>query len=86
MVMNYICKLRARPGELSLVKCVEKGVPPGPLLGKLKNGEDVQLANGTIVRSVDVCNPDDPGPIFMGKIILIVNRLSGSAMHKLRID
>lgn len=53
-VVNYICQLKPRPGALNLVKCVEQGVPPGPLLGKLKNGQDITLPDGTVVRSVDV--------------------------------
>ncbi|XP_017087107.2 ribonuclease Z, mitochondrial [Drosophila bipectinata] len=53
-VVNYICQLKPRPGALNLVKCVEQGVPPGPLLGKLKNGQDITLPNGTVVRSADV--------------------------------
>ncbi|XP_048520039.1 ribonuclease Z, mitochondrial isoform X2 [Dendroctonus ponderosae] len=63
--MCYICRLQPRPGALNLDKCVKNGVPPGPLLGLLKNGEDVTLGNGTVVKSVDVCEPDDPGPIFL---------------------
>jgi ribonuclease Z len=49
-----------------LEKCVKFGVPPGPLLGKLKSGEDVTLANGNLVKASDVCDPDDPGPVFIG--------------------
>lgn len=55
---------KARPGALSLEKCLDKGVPAGPLLGQLKNGKDVTLPNGTIVHAVDVRAPDDPGPAF----------------------
>lgn len=65
----YVCNLHPRPGALNLNKCVEKGVPPGPLLGKLKTGDDIILPNGTIVCSKDVCEPDDPGPVFIGKFI-----------------
>ncbi|KAB0794016.1 hypothetical protein PPYR_13636 [Photinus pyralis] len=64
-VMCYVCKLQPRPGALSLDKCVKVGVPSGPLLGKLKNGEDIVLASGVTVRSKDVCEPDDPGPVFL---------------------
>ncbi|XP_058824529.1 ribonuclease Z, mitochondrial [Topomyia yanbarensis] len=64
-VMAYICKLKLRFGQLSLEKCVDKGVPPGPLLGQLKNGNDVTLPNGTFVKSSDVRGPDDPGPVFI---------------------
>jgi ribonuclease Z len=45
---------------------VERGVPPGPLLGKLKAGEDVTLPDGTLVKSADVRLADDPGPVFIG--------------------
>ncbi|XP_052893807.1 ribonuclease Z, mitochondrial [Anopheles moucheti] len=64
-VMAYICKLKPRHGQLSLEKCVDQGVPPGPLLGQLKNGNDVTLPDGRVVKSVDVRAPDDPGPVFM---------------------
>ncbi|KAG5890173.1 hypothetical protein JTB14_014340 [Gonioctena quinquepunctata] len=63
--MAYICRLHPRPGALNLEKCVQMGVPPGPLLGKLKSGEDVELPNGNVVSSKDVCEPDDPGPTFI---------------------
>lgn len=70
--MAFICKLQPRPGALLLEKCVDCGVPPGPLLGKLKSGEDVTLEDGTVVRSVDVCEPNDPGPVFIGKFYFFI--------------
>lgn len=66
VALSYICRLKPRPGSLCLERCVERGVPPGPLLGKLKAGEDVILSDGTLVRSADVRMPDDPGPVFLG--------------------
>lgn len=69
-VIAYVCKLKPRPGSLDLEKCVEKGVPPGPLLGQLKNGFDVKLPNGTIVMSKEVRGPDDPGAKFICKYFL----------------
>ncbi|XP_066248505.1 ribonuclease Z, mitochondrial [Euwallacea similis] len=63
--MCYICRLQPRPGALNLDKCVQKGVPPGPLLGRLKSGEDVTLVDGRMVKSCEVCDSDDPGPIFI---------------------
>lgn len=68
-VMSYICKLHPRPGTLSLEKCVEKGVKPGPLLGQLKAGQDITLPDGTIVLSKDVCSPPTPGPVFLGILL-----------------
>jgi hypothetical protein len=63
--VNYICRLQPKKGVLSFEKCVELGVPVGPLLGRLKAGEDVTLKDGRIIRSQDVCSPDDPGPVFL---------------------
>nr|CAD7262484.1 unnamed protein product [Timema shepardi] len=64
-VMCYVCQLKPRAGALCLERCVERGVPAGPLLGRLKSGEDVELPDGTLVMSADVCLPDDPGPVFI---------------------
>lgn len=55
-------------GKLNLERCVEKNVPPGPLLGKLKSGLDVTLPDGSIVKAEDVKDPDEPGAVFIGKI------------------
>lgn len=57
-------RFQARPGALSLEKCLDLGVPTGPFLGQLKNGHDVKLDNGTVVHAADVRAPDDPGPAF----------------------
>lgn len=64
-VTAYICKLKPKPGVLCLEKCVERGVPPGPLLGQLKNGQDVTLPDGRVVKAAEVKGPDDPGPVFI---------------------
>ncbi|XP_026725255.1 zinc phosphodiesterase ELAC protein 2 isoform X2 [Trichoplusia ni] len=69
----YICTLKKRLGTLDLAKCVELGVKPGPMLGQLKNGQDVVLPDGSLVLSKDVKTPDDPGPVF---IVLDVPDLS----------
>ena len=46
-------------------KCVDFGVPPGPLYGQLKAGQDITLPGGKIVLASDVRSPDDPGPVFL---------------------
>lgn len=70
--MAYVCKINAKPGTLLLEKCVDKGVPPGPLFGKLKAGEDITLPDGTLIHSSDVTSAVDPGPTFIG----ILNNIS----------
>lgn len=64
--MAYICKLHPKRGTLLLDKCVDKGVPSGPLLGYLKAGKDIALPDGTVVLSSEVTSPMDPGPVFIG--------------------
>lgn len=71
VAMSYVCRLKPKPGLLDLDKCVKYNVPPGPLLGQLKSGKDITLLDGTVVRSSDVTSPDDPGPVFIGKVEII---------------
>lgn len=68
--MCFLCKCKPKPGSLSLEKCLKMGVPKGPLLGKLKNGETVTTESGITVRAEDVRGPDDPGPTFLGTLNL----------------
>lgn len=63
--MTFICECKPRPGALNVQKCFALGVPKGPMLGILKNGESVTLNNGTVINPDNVRDPDDPGPIFL---------------------
>lgn len=62
----YICEVHPRRGKLLTNKCIDFGVPPGPLLSLLKNGKDITKPDGTIVRSRDVVLPDTPRTTFIG--------------------
>lgn len=73
--MSFVCHLKPKPGFLDLDKCVEFNVPPGPLLGLLKSGKDITLPDGTLVKSSDVTLPDDPGPVFIGKVSIELEEL-----------
>jgi len=68
-VQAYICNFRPRKGRLDAEKCFDQGVPPGPLLGKLKAGEDVTLADGRVVKSCDVM--EDSGPKLSSLVLEI---------------
>ena len=54
-------------GTLQVEKAIALGVPKGPLLGQLKNGHDVTLEDGTIIRSKDVT--DEPRKGFTVAIL-----------------
>lgn len=70
IAMSYVCRLKPKPGILDLNECVKYNVPPGPLLGQLKSGKDVILPDGREVKSSDVTSPEDPGPVFIGNVII----------------
>jgi ribonuclease Z len=54
-----------RAGALNTALLAEKGVPSGPLYGKLKSGEDVTLEDGRIIRSTDVIGNPLPGRVIV---------------------
>ncbi|CAK9822129.1 Ribonuclease Z, mitochondrial [Anthophora retusa] len=64
-VICYICEVHPRPGKLAMDKCIELGIPPGPILSLLKRGLDVTKKDGTVIYSKDVCYPDSPKTIFI---------------------
>ncbi|ANU28396.1 ribonuclease Z [Planococcus versutus] len=49
------------PPKLQINKALLLGVPKGPLLAALKNGQDVELSDGTWVRSSDVTDAEERG-------------------------
>lgn len=60
-VYNYHFKVNNRTGRLDLNKCIELKVPVGPLLKKLKSGEDIKLPDDRVIKHSDVCAPALPG-------------------------
>lgn len=64
-IVSYICKIEDKPGTLNLEKCLSKGIKPGPALGMLKNGHNITLDDGTIVKHEDVCGKKEKGVTFM---------------------
>ncbi|XP_043511447.1 ribonuclease Z, mitochondrial [Frieseomelitta varia] len=64
-VICYICTVHSRSGKLLIDKCINFGVPPGPLLDKLKQGMDITKPDGSVVYSKDVVSPDIPETTFI---------------------
>lgn len=58
---GYRIEQKPLAGELMIEKALALGVPKGPMLGQLKSGNDVQLADGTIVKSEAVTAPPKKG-------------------------
>ncbi|CAF3759123.1 unnamed protein product [Rotaria socialis] len=60
LVYAYLCETYPFPGTLSAELCAFHGVPPTELRARLKNGEDVTLPDGRLIRSKDVTLPGEP--------------------------
>jgi ribonuclease Z len=59
--LGYRIEQKPLPGKLLIDKVNEVGVPKGPLLKQLKDGEDVELPDGRIVFSKEVTGESRPG-------------------------
>lgn len=58
---GYRVEQKSLPGTLFIDKALAAGVPKGPLLQQLKNGLDVKLDDGTVVRSKEVTSERKQG-------------------------
>ncbi len=58
---GYRIEQKPLPGKLLIDHAKASGVPKGPLLRELKEGRDITLEDGTVVRSRDVTGPPQPG-------------------------
>ncbi|ARK23392.1 ribonuclease Z [Sporosarcina sp. P37] len=58
---GYRIEQKDLPGTLLIDKAIEQGVPKGPLLQRLKDGQDVELENGQTVYSKDVTTEKKKG-------------------------
>jgi ribonuclease Z len=61
----YVGQTEAQKGKFDLRKATELMIPKGPLYGKLKNGDAVTLADGTIVTPDQVLGPAEASRYFI---------------------
>ncbi|EAG9230257.1 ribonuclease Z [Listeria monocytogenes] len=53
-----------KPGALNADKLIDDGVEPGPIFQKIKNGETVTLADGSIINGKDYIDEPQKGKII----------------------
>ena len=78
----FVIQEAEAPGSLDIHKCVGLGVPKGPLLGQLKAGKDVTLADGRVVKSTDVVG----APIQGRKVVILGDTSDSRNMKPLAMD
>ncbi|XP_002157795.2 zinc phosphodiesterase ELAC protein 1 isoform X1 [Hydra vulgaris] len=100
--IGYVLKEKDLPGKLNTLFLNSKGVPAGPLFGKLKMGEPVTLANGDIIlpeqclgpakkgRKIvilgDTCNSDEIIPFAIDADILVHEATNENADEKKSVE
>ncbi|GFH42393.1 ribonuclease Z [Lactococcus hodotermopsidis] len=60
--MGYRIVEKDKKGELDAEALKAAGVPFGPLFGKVKNGQDIEI-DGKIIKSADFIGPDKKGRV-----------------------
>ncbi|XP_006821571.1 zinc phosphodiesterase ELAC protein 1-like [Saccoglossus kowalevskii] len=70
---GFVIEEATLPGKLDSKKLLDLGVPPGPLYGRIKNGENMTLDNGDVLTPQDVL-----GPQRLGRKIVILGDTSCS--------
>ncbi len=58
---GYAVKEKDRPGRFRVEQAKSLGISPGPLYGKLKNGQTITLEDGRRIRGQDLCEPTEAG-------------------------
>ena len=61
---GYRIMEKDRPGSIDPSKLAVHGLKPGPLFGRLKRGESIELEDGVIVHPKDVLGSPKPGKVI----------------------
>jgi len=61
---GYRIMEKDRPGELQVEALMNLGIKPGPLFKRIKNGEIVQLENGTVINGADFVGEPKKGKVI----------------------
>lgn len=66
-------------GALNLDKCYENGMISVEMVSRLKQGENVVTLDGKTIIADEVCLPNEPGPVVLGRFR---QRLGSFAVEK----
>jgi ribonuclease Z len=58
---GYRIQEKDKPGRFDVAKAQQLGIPFGPLYGRLKRGETIELPDGQVIHGMDFCGEPQPG-------------------------
>ena len=79
---GYVIQEQQLPGKLDPDLLKLRGIPPGPLYGKIKNGETVTAPDGSLVMPADVLGPPRPGR----KVVILGDTCDSSRIMDMASD
>jgi len=79
---GYVIQEQQLPGKLDPDLLKLRGISPGPLYGKIKNGETVTAPDGSLVMPADVLGPPRPGR----KVVILGDTCDSSRIMDLAFD
>lgn len=62
---GYRVTEKDRLGKFDIEKAKALGIPPGPVYGKLKQGETISLEDGRIIKGKELCGEKEIGRAFV---------------------
>ena len=79
---GYVIQEQQLPGKLDPDLLKLRGIPPGPLYGRIKNGETVTAPDGSLVMPADVLGPPRPGR----KVVILGDTCDSSRIMDMASD
>ena len=79
---GYVIQEADTPGRLNAALLKSKGIPPGPLYAKIKNGECLFAKDGSKILPEDVLSPPCPGR----KVVILGDTCNSEQMTDLAMN
>ncbi|XP_064644718.1 zinc phosphodiesterase ELAC protein 2-like [Lineus longissimus] len=65
MAVAFLCQPKLYPRKILMERCVDLGITIGPQIGQLKNGSEITLPDGKVIKPDDVLSDQLPSQPFL---------------------
>ena len=79
---GYVIQEQQLPGKLDPTLLKKRGIPPGPLYSKIKNGETITAPDGSFIMPKDVVGSPRPGR----KVVILGDTCDSSRIVEIACD